>query len=39
MMHKYFISADGGRTWTAQWLTEEEVARERDCGFICIKSY
>lgn len=34
MMHLYRISADGGNTWTEQWMTEEE-AREEEKNYIC----
>lgn len=33
-MHLYRISADGGNTWTEQWLTDEEANDERKC-YIC----
>lgn len=26
VMHLYEISADGGQTWTKQWLTDNELA-------------
>jgi len=34
MKHIYRISADGGNTWTEQWLTEEE-AKEEEKKYIC----
>jgi len=34
-MYLFDISADGGKTWTAQWLTEEEAdEHRREHGYI-----
>lgn len=30
----YKISADGGETWTTQYITEDEAERERKEGYI-----
>lgn len=38
LWHKYRISADGGRTWTEQWLTEDEARDEIKSGRLCIRS-
>jgi hypothetical protein len=33
-MKLYMISADGGETWTIQWLYEHEVAEHKQLGYI-----
>lgn len=30
----FYISADGGNTWTEQWLTDAEAAEHEAQGFI-----
>lgn len=35
----YNVSADGGRTWTKQFLTAEEAAQERKMGHFADKYY
>ena len=36
----YEISADGGKTFTEQWLTKEEAADHKNAGYIVSrKSY
>lgn len=35
MMRLYRISADGGSTWTEQWLTDEE-ANEEGKHYVCV---
>lgn len=30
----YVISADGGKTWTSQWLTKEDVQWHLNHGYI-----
>lgn len=32
----YWISADGGQTWTEQWLSEEDADNERKAGRLVI---
>lgn len=34
----YNISADGGETWTTQYITEDEAKRERHDGYIVEKA-
>ena len=34
----YNISADGGETWTTQYITEDEAERERKEGYIVVKA-
>lgn len=37
--YKYRISADGGKTWTVQWLTEEEAQEEVSrYGHLCERA-
>lgn len=33
-MKLYSISADGGNTWTVQWLREGEVEKHKAFGYI-----
>ena len=33
-MKLYMISADGGNTWTIQWLHEHEVEEHKKLGYI-----
>ena len=33
-MKLYMISADGGSTWTVQWLREHEVEEHKKLGYI-----
>lgn len=33
-LYKYKISADGGKTWTEQWLSETEAKKEQSAGLI-----
>lgn len=33
--HLYKISADGGNSWTSQWLTADEARQHRKDGYIC----
>ena len=33
-IHLYKVSADGGKTWTRQWLTKTEVKEARQRGWI-----
>lgn len=33
-MKRYKISADGGNTWTIQWLHEHEVEECKQLGYI-----
>lgn len=33
-MKLYMISADGGNTWTIQWLHEHEVKEHKQLGYI-----
>lgn len=39
MLRQYNISADGGKSYTRQWLTEKEAERERELSRIvmCVK--
>ena len=36
-MKWYYISTDGGKTWTAQYLTADEAEAERKNGYIIMK--
>ena len=36
-MKWYYISADGGNTWTAQYMTEKEANDERQKGYIVME--
>ena len=33
-MKLYRISADGGHTWTVQWLTEQDVKAHKKLGYL-----
>ena len=35
--HLYKISADGGNSWTSQWLTAAEARKHRKDGYIVQK--
>lgn len=38
-LYKYRVSADGGHTWTVQWLTEAEAQEEIDLyGHLCERA-
>jgi hypothetical protein len=37
-MKLYNISADGGNTWTTQWLREHEVEEHKQLGYIVIET-
>jgi len=35
-LYQYCVSADGGKTWTIQWLTSDEAREEAEkYGHIC----
>lgn len=37
-LYLYDISADGGQTWTSQWLIENEAEEEKKNGWIVKKN-